>query len=229
MNKIILIQARLSSSRYPNKMLELINDRTLIEHVYNRCCSKENYKVVVITSNEESDDTLYNICKEKNIEVFRGDLNNVIKRFIDAGVKYKADLICRVCGDSPFVDVNAIDLMFDKIENDDLDYIITENCINGFISEVFTMDTLNEVYKAELNKKHKEHVTMYIQENSTYFRTSSISINKGLEFNKEFTLTVDYPEDLKIIKYIFNNLEDYNFTSDMIVKILKLKNKKEKI
>ena len=85
MNNAILIQARLSSSRFPKKMLENIGGITLMEYVYKRCKnSMRADRVIVITSNNKTDDELYRLCLDKNILVFRGDLENVLKRYIDA-------------------------------------------------------------------------------------------------------------------------------------------------
>jgi len=86
MKKAILIQARLNSSRFPKKMLKKLGEFTLVEYVYNRClASKETDLVGVITSLEKSDDELANLCKSKNIPFYRGNLNNVLDRYIKAG------------------------------------------------------------------------------------------------------------------------------------------------
>ena len=93
----ILIQARLSSSRYPSKMLDKVGNVTLLEYVYHRCkTSKLANKVIVITSTDKSDDALYDLCLDKEIPLFRGDLNNVLERYICAANENKIELICRV-------------------------------------------------------------------------------------------------------------------------------------
>ena len=82
MYKVIMIQARMSSLRFPGKMLMELSGATLIEYVYNRCaCSKLADSVVVITSNNNSDNVLYDKCIGKNIPVYRGSLNNVAAIF----------------------------------------------------------------------------------------------------------------------------------------------------
>jgi len=220
--KAILIQARLSSSRFPKKMLKYINTTTLVEYVYNRCKeSKEVSDVIIITSDEKSDDELYNLCVRKNMKVFRGDLNNVLKRYIDASNYFDVDIICRVCGDSPFVDIQAIDKMFCSIEYNNIDYISTSNSLNGFMSEVFSSNLLNKIYNVDLSAEDKEHVTKYIRDNNTKYKTKQINLDLRPKELESFTLTVDYPSDILIAQKIAKNLKDFDFTSDEIINFLK--------
>ncbi|MCF6330713.1 MAG: hypothetical protein L3I99_04115 [Sulfurimonas sp.] len=223
MKKAILIQARLSSSRFPKKMLKKINNITLIEYVYNRCNeSKKADRVVVITSNEESDDELYRLCVDKNIAVYRGELGNVLKRYIDASNHFDVDVICRVCGDSPFVDIKAIDKMFYNFEcNPDLDYMSTTNSLNGFISEVFSSNLLNTVYNDDLSTEDKEHVTKYIRDNILEFNSEELDLDLKPKELEKFTLTVDYPNDILIAQKVAKNLKKFDFTSNDIINILK--------
>ncbi|MCX6077352.1 MAG: hypothetical protein NTW78_10800 [Campylobacterales bacterium] len=223
MKKAILIQARLSSSRFPNKMLQEINGMTLAEFVYNRCKeSKNSDDVIIITSKESSDDALYNMCINKNITVFRGELDDVLKRYIEASKYHNIDIVCRVCGDSPFVDIAAIDDMFYNFEySNEIEYIATTNSLNGFMSEIFRLNLLERIYDENLSKEDKEHVTKYIRDNILDFQAKELNLFlKPLELEK-YTLTVDYPDDIVLIKKIASSLNDFHFTSNDIINILK--------
>lgn len=223
MKTAILIQARLSSSRFPKKMLEKLNNITLVEFIYNRCKeAKKPNDVVIITSNENSDDELYNLCIDKNIKVFRGSLNNVLKRYVNASENNNIGIICRVCGDSPFVDIEAIDKMLLNFEkNDDLEYMTTTNSLNGLMSEVFTLDLLKKVYTKKLSTEDKEHVTKYIRDNITSFSTDELDLNARPKELEKFTLTVDYPDDIYIVNELVSKLKSFDFTSEDVMKILK--------
>ena len=225
MKKAILIQARLSSSRFPKKMLEKLETISLVEFVYKRC-EESNIadEVIVVTSSETSDDELYRLCTQKNMKVFRGDLNNVLKRYIDTSNHYEIDVVCRVCGDSPFVDISAIDKMFHDIEmNPSLDYLSTTNSLNGFMSEVFSSNLLKKVYNNVLSKEDKEHVTKYIRDNIEAYNTSVLDLDLRPQELEDITLTIDYVDDLKIAKNIAFELKDFTFSSEDIIKILKYK------
>ena len=107
---LALIQARSSSKRFKNKVFCKIFNKTLIEHVINNVRnSKLVKKIVVTTSKEKSDQKLFKLLKSKNVNVFRGSLNNVSKRVLDAAKKYKSKYFLRVNGDSPMIDSTLID------------------------------------------------------------------------------------------------------------------------
>ncbi|MDC7248879.1 MAG: hypothetical protein PQJ49_03060, partial [Sphaerochaetaceae bacterium] len=190
-------------------------------YVYKRCKqSKEANHILVITSLEKSDDELYEFCCKERIPVFRGDLDNVLKRYLDASISQNLDIICRVCGDSPFVDVEAIDQMFLEFSNSSLEYITTVNVLNGFISEVFTLDLLQRIYNMKLTKEDKEHVTKYIRDNKNNFKIRELDLNLRDENLKKFTLTIDYPIDLEIAQNIVSKLDDFKFNSKDVMAIL---------
>jgi len=222
MIKAILIQARLSSSRFPQKMLHLINNITLLEYVYNRCLqSKQADEVMIITSVNQSDDELYELCLKKKIPVFRGSLNNVLERYLESALFIKADVVCRVCGDSPFVDVNVIDNFFDLLEkNRKLEYICASDSLNGFISEVFTLNVLKELNDKKLSNEDKEHVTKYIIDNIEKYNYKKIDLKLRPIDLENFTLTVDYPDDLETANKIAKELDNFNFNSSDVIKTL---------
>lgn len=222
LNKAILIQARLSSSRFPKKMIQKLGDMTLVEYVYQRCLkSKIADQVIVITSTDASDDELYNLCNEKQISVCRGNLNDVLERYIKCAVDAQTFIVCRVCGDSPFVDVDAIDeslKLFDT--NDTLDYVSTENSLNGFMSEVIRLDVLKRIHSYPLSNSDKEHVTKYIRENGEKFSTKFLNLDLNPVLLKDYTLTIDYENDLKIANTIIDQLDGFSFKSSDIIEIL---------
>lgn len=203
-------------------MLADLDNHKLIEYVYKRCkYSKIADEVIIITSIEKSDDELYNFCVKHGIPVFRGDLNNVLKRYLDASLNNQADIVCRVCGDSPFVDIEAIDKMFTDIEAKKLEYIMATNCLNGFMSEVFTLDLLQKVYNSDLKDDDKEHVTKYVRDNMNSFQTSVLDLNLRNSELQHYTLTIDYASDMKIAEKIVAELDGFDFSSNDIIQILK--------
>lgn len=198
----ILIQARLSSSRYPGKMLQLMNDIPLVEYVYKRCLlAKTASRVVVITSEELSDDELYNYCTNHNIQVFRGSLHDVLQRYLDAADFYNLDFIVRVCGDSPFVDYGAIDILVNMAISNDLDYCYLDSTgtFPGFISEVISRKTLKRVAGKASEPEDREHVTRYIRNHLSDFKVQSLSIQTPGFHEMMPKLTIDYPEDYDYI------------------------------
>jgi len=204
-------------------MLETINSISLLEYVYNRCqTSKKSDKVIVITSTEESDNELFDLCTMKNIPVYRGSLDNVLERYIQAAKYFDVDIVCRVCGDSPFVDVKAIDTMFQSMSDySELEYMSTKNSLNGFTSEVFSLDVLESINEKNLTIADKEHVTKHIRDNIAFFKVKELDLNLKPKELENFTLTVDYKNDLNIAKKIALEIEGFEFLSTEVLNVLK--------
>ncbi len=81
---IVLIQARSTSSRLPNKVIKEVSGEALVERIYYIAQKSPLVNdVIVLTSNNKSDDLLCNLMTDKDIKFFRGDLDNVFIRFRD--------------------------------------------------------------------------------------------------------------------------------------------------
>lgn len=202
-------------------MLKTIGGIPLVEFIYKRCIlSNVSNLVSVITSDEESDDELFEYCNRHNIEAFRGSLNNVLHRYVKAAEFYNSSVICRVCGDSPFVDTQLIDEMFQLCEREQLDYVAPDKrkCIAGLDSEVITLSALKKSMANYTSDNEIEHVTVYIRNKPKDFRIKFVDADLKPNNLKDFVLTVDYPDDLllcnKIIDFTGNN---FNFSSKDIL------------
>lgn len=223
MNKTgILIQARLSSSRFPRKMLDDLCDFRLFEYVYNRCrMSKKADFVAIITSNDASDNELAYFCDSCNIPVFRDDLNNVLERYIKAADYFGLENVVRVCGDSPFVDVDLIDEIIQLALSGDFEYCAVVDCLNGFMSEFVRLNTLKQVaLKTDVSVGDKEHVTKYIRDRTDQFKCGFVEANLRPKELEHYTLTVDYPADIEVARKICEDLKGFDFRSTDILRIL---------
>ena len=222
MKKGILIQARLSSSRFPGKMLKNLGEIPLVHYVFNRCkVSSRADLVAVITSTENSDDPLYEYCRNYDIPVFRGDLENVLSRYIQAAKHFEVDLICRVCGDSPFVDIFYIDKILQGMVDGKWDYMSVKGSFNGFFSEAVSLKTLLKVQRLTNSYSDLEHVTKYIRKNLDMFNHKILDMKLMPEKLQKVTLTIDYEKDLELANLIIKNgLKGFDFTSQEVIKNL---------
>jgi spore coat polysaccharide biosynthesis protein SpsF (cytidylyltransferase family) len=222
--KAIFIQARLSSKRFPGKMLNSIGGIPLVKFVYERCKKSSLSDIIaVITSKHESDDSLVSYCKSCKITVFRGPLDNVLERYILAAEHYSADLICRVCGDSPFVDTELLDRMFELIEREKFDYVAPDkkHCIAGLDSEMITLSALKRSFKLHTSIEELEHTTLFIRNNLKDFASLILDPDLRPPALNNVSLTIDYPEDLIFCNKIFDQIDhDFSFTSKDILDLL---------
>ena len=121
---LVIIQARMGSTRLPGKVLKNICGKPLIWHVINRVNNVPSVDLVVVaTTIDEQDDVLVNYIKDGHLcEVFRGSERNVLKRFYKCATKYNADVIIRVTADDPFKDPSIIEYAIKEIIENGYDY-----------------------------------------------------------------------------------------------------------
>lgn len=223
--KAVLIQARMSSSRFPGKMLSRLKGEYLIDFVFTRCSKSATADLVaIVTSTEKSDDPLYEHCLRRGFPVFRGSLNNVLERYIEAAKFFNIDFICRVCGDSPFVDYNSIDKMFTVLTREGIDFVSLSpvDCAPGFISEVVTLKALQKAYANHRSEQDLEHVTLFIRENPGDFKACYLNAGLAMGGKLDLKLTVDYPQDLSVCNKIAEFL-DKDFSSQDVLNVLEYK------
>ena len=220
-NIVAIIQARLTSSRFPKKILQKIENETLIELLIKRL-KKSKYldKIVLAIPNNKRNKSLRNKIS-KNIEIFSGSENDVLDRYFQAAKRFKANIIVRICGDCPLIDPKVVDKIVSFYKKNDFDYVsntIRPTYPDGLDVEVFNFETLRTVWmKAKLNTD-REHVTKYIINNHE-FRKKNILYKEDLS---DLRLTVDEKIDLEQIKQIYNKLKkNKNFGIEEINKLYK--------
>lgn len=212
MKKIIaIVQARMSSSRLPNKVLMNLGGRPVIEQVFHQLSfSKKIDDTILATSFDKSDDPLEQWAKKNNIKYFRGDLNNVLKRFFDAAVKFNADIIVRITADCPLIDPEVVDEVIKGFLSGNYDYYSNINpptFPDGLDTEVFSFSALEKTYKNAKLLSEIEHVTPYIRNNPDIFKIGNYSSENDFS---HFRWTLDTIEDYEFISIIYEKLYKNN-------------------
>lgn len=211
----IITQARLGSSRFPNKILKLINKKTLIEHHIDSLQKIKNIdNIIVATTKEKNIDKLINILKKKEINYFQGSQDNVLERFYYSLNTVTTDYVVRVTSDCPLIDYRLAEKIIEHTVKNNLDYcsnILVENYPDGQDIEVFSFASLKLCYENAVNKIDLEHVTTYIRRNSTFnggniFKSDNFPCLGN--FN-EIRMTVDEPIDLEAIKILIIEVGEY--------------------
>ena len=108
---VVIVQCRMRSDRLPSKaVLRLTEKKNILQFLLARLKLIKNAdEIVLTTGNSNVNDPIEKFAKKENIKVFRGDENNVLKRFYDASIKTQADIIVRITGDNPLSDPFLID------------------------------------------------------------------------------------------------------------------------
>lgn len=225
MNIISIVQARMGSERLPGKVIKPILGKPMILYVLDRL-SKSKYlnNIILATSLLDSELPLIEIVSEAGYEVFRGDENNVLKRYYDANKKYKGDIIIRVTGDCPMIDPYIVDNVISYYLAYDYDYVrldVPNTFIRGFDVEVFSKDALDRVFEkvSEIDdKQYKEHVTLYMYKHPNEFKVGYVKGDKL--YNKNYRLCVDTEEDFEVISKVYDHFQDEYVKGKDVVKFL---------
>jgi spore coat polysaccharide biosynthesis protein SpsF len=124
MNIHCIIQARMGSSRFPGKIMKMIEDKVVLQHVVDRCrLSKYINKVIVATTNIKLDNVIEEYCINNDILYYRGDEKNVLERYYLTATKFNSDIIIRVTSDCPLIDYNVVDNMIDYFKENNLKFL----------------------------------------------------------------------------------------------------------
>jgi len=208
---IAILQARVSSTRLPSKVLLPILGKPMLIRQFERvknCNSLD--EIVIATSDSDLDNAIEDLCAKESITFFRGSLDDVLKRYYDAAVKFNADVIVRLTGDCPLTDPSLIDQIVSKFLSSNFDYL--SNCNpptfpDGLDVEVFTFDALKAARIKAVLPSHREHVTPYIRNNKDIFRIGNFESKKDYS---NFRWTVDESEDFQLISKIYEYLYPIN-------------------
>ena len=224
MKIIAIIQARMSSTRLPGKVLRNLNDNSVIFNIYHRVSMAHKInKVIVATSTEENDDVLYEYCHENNMNIFRGSLNNVLERYYECATSEKADIIIRLTGDNPLIDAQFIDKAIEIFSEKQLDYLsYCKQLPLGMGIEVFSYDSLKRTYNEAHNQECQEHVTLYMYKNPNSFSCLKYD-DDTLHDNSNLRFTVDTEKDYDFACSIYKEFGETDFSYFDILELLKKK------
>jgi len=204
-----IIFSRYDSSRLYGKALIDIEGRSLLGRVIDRAkLIKGVSKIVVATSNRKIDDAICRFALSENISTFRGSLNDVFGRALNACKKYKFDIFARICGDRPFLDYELISEGIKIIKNSNFDIVTTmfpRTYPPGLTTEIIKKELLENFDKKVLNPFDREHLTTYFYKNPVDIKISNMA-NLNYESMKNIRLVIDNEEDLKRSKWIAKNL-----------------------
>lgn len=206
-NIVIIVQARMNSTRLFGKVMKNIEDKPMLWHIINRlryCKMVDN--IVVATSINKLDDIIEKFCKENNINYYRGSEEDVLDRYYQASKIFKANIIVRITSDCPLIDPKIVDLVIETHLKSGADYtsnIIKRTFPRGLDTEVFNFDIFEKINKMAKEKYQREHVTIYFYENPSLFKLKNVENEKDLSYLR---WAVDEKEDLLFVKEIYKRL-----------------------
>ena len=203
MKVVAIVQARMSSSRLPKKVMKKIVGKTVIQLLLERLSlSKRLDEIVVATSTELSDNVLVEHLNELGFKYFRGSESDVLARYMGAAETHSADVVVRITGDCPLVDSSLVDLCVDKFCASGSDYLSNTDppsFPDGLDIEVFSSSALRSAFAEATAIFDREHVTPFIRANSRYVREKVLS---EVDYSSR-RWTLDEQSDFEVITNVF--------------------------
>tara|TARA_B100001287_G_scaffold62031_1_gene50125 strand:+ start:27436 stop:29469 length:2034 start_codon:yes stop_codon:yes gene_type:complete len=213
MRIIAIVQARLGSIRLPEKVLQNICDKPLIELLLARLSNSTQIdEIVVATSKKSINNKLQLFIESIGYKCIRGSEEDVLHRFYESAKDMGADTIVRITGDCPLIDPVIVDQCIKKFKETNVDYfsnIDPATFPDGLDVEVMSFKALEKANLEATSAFDREHVSTYIR-GSENFLKSSIRHTKDLS---NLRWTVDEPEDLNVVRKIFQHFSPNIFFS----------------
>ena len=221
---LAILQARMSSSRLPGKVMLPVNGQPMIFWQLKRIQEvKEISKIVVATSTDESDDVLSDYLEALQVQVFRGSLNDVHSRFLSIIVNNPSyQNIIRLTGDCPLTMPDVLRKAIKEFMSSKVDYLsngIRPTFPDGLDVEIFSRESFLIMSNNELTTLEKEHVTPGFLTGNLSFKIGHLTNNEDLS---QLRWTVDYPQDFNFINGLFGNFSgrELTFTIDDVLSLL---------
>lgn len=215
MKAVAFIQARMSSTRLPGKVLKLASGRSMLDRMVERVKKAHTIdQVVVATTTDPADNAIVRTCEKLGAAVYRGSLHDVLDRFYQAALYYQADVIVRLTGDCPLIDPMLIDEVVTALIQDNADFAcnrlpppFSRTYPIGLDVEACTFAALEKSWREAEAQHEREHVLPYLYAVPGRFKV------RQLNYQKDFghlRWTLDTPEDLVLLRRIYRHFNGGN-------------------
>lgn len=205
-NTIAIIQARMSSSRLPGKVLQDIAGQPMLARVAGRARLAHTLDgVAVATTTDPADDAVEQLCRQRGFPCYRGSLFDVLDRYYQAACQFKAEVIVRLTADCPLIDPAEIDRTVDAFFASGVDFAANRlpegrTVPIGFDTEVCTFAALERAWREAQQPYEREHVMPYLYDTPGRFKVLRVKTQPDYG---HLRWTVDTPEDLELVRAVY--------------------------
>ena len=221
LNITAIVQARVTSVRYPGKVLKKIKKKSLVEILYLRL-KKSKYikKIIFAIPKRKEEIKLKKLLTKKKINFFEGSKYDVLDRYYKCASKNNSDIIIRITGDCPIIDARLIDKGISLFLKKNNKFSILTNYLpptfpNGVDFSIFTLDGLLHTWKKAGSNYEKEHVVPYMLKSKKF---KKYVIKNKINYS-DIRITVDEVEDLIVVRKVFDHFRNIYFGWEKVIKI----------
>ncbi len=217
---IVIAQARVRSTRLPNKVLLKVCNKELLLHFIDRILpAKKVEHLIIATTTSSNDNSIVKLVEgyHPRVMVYRGSEEDVLDRYYKAATDYRKKTkkeidIIRITSDCPLIDPDVIDLHITEFEKRTVDYLSSRiekrTWPHGMEMEILSFNALEIAWQYADKPFERQHVTPYIyKSHPELFKLYEFQYEKDIS---HYRFTLDYPEDLKFIRAVYENLYPKN-------------------
>jgi spore coat polysaccharide biosynthesis protein SpsF len=219
------IEARMSSTRLPGKVLLEAAGKPMLERMIERVRRVPSLDgIVVATTINPGDDPVAELARRLGVGVFRGSEDDVMSRVLGAAQAHGVDVIVELTGDCPVIDPGLIERVIEAYRTSGADYcsnVLTRSYPIGMDTQVFATRILADALGRTDDPVDREHVSLFIYRHPELYRLHNVSADPRHQ-RPELRLTLDTPEDLRMLRAVFEALlpEHPEFGLDDILELL---------
>jgi spore coat polysaccharide biosynthesis protein SpsF len=211
-----IIEARMTSSRLPGKVLKKVLGKSMLKYLIERLKLVDSLdNIIIATTKNSADDVIEKFSIMESIKNFRGSENNVLERVLCAARENKVDTIVKITADCPIIDPNIVEFCIRMFKKNNIDFLSNGHLRtypDGMDVAVFKTSSLEKSYKNTSEKLDLEHVTLHMRNNPKMFTPLYVVAPPELHW-PELGLTLDEEDDLKLISKIIKHFgKDKIFT-----------------
>jgi spore coat polysaccharide biosynthesis protein SpsF len=216
-----LVAVRTASSRLNNKAFRIVNNKPLIAVLVDRLEKTEYLDgFIVCTTTLPGDDAIEEFCNKKGVMCHRGEVENVMGRFLGAAEKMPSEYLVRITGDNPLTDFDNMKLSFEYMKANDGDYSRPVGLPLGTACEIIRSDSLKELNRRTVSHDLTEYMTWFF-EMAPFVKKTLYEVEEKYRL-PDLRLTVDYESDIIFIESIFKEFNGDIKSLDSIVSYCKM-------
>ena len=207
MSTLAIVQARMTSTRFPGKVLAPLAGKPMVLRQLERIQRARTLDAIVVaTSSDPSDDELSAVIERAGVPVVRGSLDDVLARFIAAIDVFEPDTVVRLTADCPLTSAAVIDLVVEAFRASGADYAsntMTPTYPDGLDVEVVKASVLRKVAAVASDPAEREHVTLGVYRRHDQYRIENVAAELDLS---SLRWTVDTPDDYAFVRGVYDDL-----------------------
>ena len=223
MSVLCILQARVSSTRLPGKVLMPILGEPMLARQIERIARAERVDALTVaTSDQPSDDGVAGLCERLGVDCYRGSLDDVLDRFYQAAQRSGPSHVMRLTGDCPLTDPAILDALVELHLAGDFDYssnVEVRTYPVGLDAEIFRYELLGRAWREATSPYDREHVTPFMQQGGPGSRHGVL---KDRIDRSNLRWTVDFAEDFAFVARVFEELypSDPGFGAEDVHRLL---------